>query len=694
MPGTVTLSRTDYDRLLDLAARRPREPEPAPVPAALTRADVRVRVEGNAARATATLEGQVFHTGVVKVPLVHGATLLDARLADGPLPLVTDGKSHSALLAGPTSFAATLEWASPLEAAPGHASFLLPVPNAGSATAVIDVPGGNPDVRLSRGLIVGRTSAGGRTIVEATLDPGSPVRVSWSVRETSAAAPGRAVRLLSDVKTVLTIGDADVRLFSLVDVTVVTGEPASLDIRLPAAYELASLSGPSVDRTEEKAGVVTVGLASSTQRQHQLAIVLERSHGPGSFRLETELPSVAGSQRETGEIAVEGLGTMEVASPGSAGLRRIDVRETSPVLWRTGRPLLAAYRYQRGPGNPPSLALDVTRFADAAVLAAVAERAVATTLMTSQGRMLTEITLRIRNRAQPFLRVVLPQGATMLSVEVAGQPAPPATAPDGMRVPLLRSGFRPGGPYDVSFVYVHAGPPFAKKGEMEMALPRMDLPIALVEWELFVPDRFRADRFRGDLLPAALTGASGTSEIVALGLTDRNVKYVVGTGTISGRVVDASGAVLPGTTIVAEVAGQRQSVIANANGEYVVSGLPSGAVTITGELAGFRSVQHSLDYDQRSRRLDFAMESSGLTESVTVRAESPRTRDEVIRREDREKIVEQQPVPSLNVQSLQRRVAGVLPVRMDVPRAGTSHRFVRPLVLDEPTAVSFRYRTR
>ena len=31
---------------------------------------------------------------------------------------------------------------------------------------------------------------------------------------------------------------------------------------------------------------------------------------------------------------------------------------------------------------------------------------------------------------------------------------------------------------------------------------------------------------------------------------------------------------------------------------------------------------------------------------------------------------------------------------MDVPRAGASHRFVRPLVIDEETVVTFRYKRR
>ncbi len=42
---------------------------------------------------------------------------------------------------------------------------------------------------------------------------------------------------------------------------------------------------------------------------------------------------------------------------------------------------------------------------------------------------------------------------------------------------------------------------------------------------------------------------------------------------------------------------------------------------------------------------------------------------------------------------LQKRVAGVLPVRVDVPRAGNSYRFARALVLDEETKVTFTYKT-
>ncbi len=49
---------------------------------------------------------------------------------------------------------------------------------------------------------------------------------------------------------------------------------------------------------------------------------------------------------------------------------------------------------------------------------------------------------------------------------------------------------------------------------------------------------------------------------------------------------------------------------------------------------------------------------------------------------------------SANVLNLQKRVSGVLPVAIDVPHAGTSFAFVRPLVLDEETKVTFSYKSR
>jgi hypothetical protein len=705
-PGTVTMTRAEYDRLLDLATRRPPRVESAPIAAALTRADIRVRVAGPTARATMHLDGEVYRSGVARVPLIANATVLDARMDNRPLPVVAEKGTHIALVAGPGTFSATLEVGSALAFAPGRGSFILPVPQAGSATAAIDVPGDQTDVHLSTGLILRRTSTGGRTTIDATLVPGTATEVWWSTHDSAPTnAASRDVRLLSDVKSIVTIADADVRLVSLVNATIVQGEPSQIAVAIPAGYEVVSVSGASLERTEAVAGGLTLFLLDPALRRHQFLVSLERPHTGGSFKLETSFPTLPAAQRETGEVAVEGLGTLEVTSAEVPGLRRMDVREIDPSLAAAARQaLLAAYRYQRTSEEPPSLALDVRRFADAAVLAAVAERAVATTLVTTEGRALTEVTMWIRNRAQPFMKVVLPPGASMLSVEVAGSPAKPVEGKDGSRVPLLRPGFRPDGPYVVSFVYLHAGTPFVKKGNMQVTLPKMDVPINVVEWELFVPDRYRVDRFDGNMIAAGLVmpayhldgldssmTVTVSSAMAPLGAAQQ--------GQINGRLIDQSGAVLPGVTIVVEGGGQRQTVITDEHGAYVANNVPSGTVTVTGQLAGFKTTRRAVQFDQRGQQVDMALDVSGAAESVEVRAASPNvdvTQRTYNIRPDQPALkpkVENE-APSVNVQNLQRRASGVLPVRMEVPRAGSSHRFVKPLVIDEETLVTFRYKRR
>jgi hypothetical protein len=67
--------------------------------------------------------------------------------------------------------------------------------------------------------------------------------------------------------------------------------------------------------------------------------------------------------------------------------------------------------------------------------------------------------------------------------------------------------------------------------------------------------------------------------------------------------------------------------------------------------------------------------------------ESRRIEDQV--RKDKQALLN---APSQNVLNFQRRVAGVLPVKVDVPKSGKSYRFVRPLVMDEETRVTFQYK--
>ncbi len=703
----MTLSLAEYDRLVDLSARPARPPDVPPVGAVLSKADLRVRADAIAARGTITVEGEVLRAGPVRVDLVAaGGAVLDARSAGRPVPLLVDGRGHAALLPGPGPFSVAVDWRAPLRTAPGRVSFALPVPAAGSVRATIDVPGEDTDVHVSTGLVTRKSSTGGRTIAEVTLDPASVAEVSWSLRVSSQTAPARDARLLADVLTLVTIAESEVRLASLVDLTVVQGEPRTIEIALPDGYEVSSVTGSSIETSDDRGGRLVLTLNNASLRRHQFLVALERANGGGSFALETGFPAIPAAERERGEVAVEGVGTLELASPERDGIRRVDVREIDPALASLARqPLAAAFRYRRTSAVPPSLALDIRRFPDAPVLAAVAERATATTLVNPEGRALTEIVLRLQNRAQSFLKVALPPGASIVSVKVAGQPAKPATASDGTRVPLVRPGFRPTGPYTVSFVYVHSGAPFARKGEQQMTLPKMDIPVGLVEWEVFVPDRFSVSRFGGNMITADFISPStegfgsgygvgsgsgrGVSGGVAGGVGSGKIMPATGAapGQIVGRVTDSSGAALPGVSITVNSPRGAQNVITDREGRFRLSNVASGQLTVSAELSGFTTNRTSFEFNQQPQQVDLVMDLSGVRESLTVTAETPMINTQTA---DRVQTFR----PSANVADLQRKASGVLPVRIDVPRAGSSLRFVKPLVVDQEAVVNFRYKRR
>ena len=346
------------------------------------------------------------------------------------------------------------------------------------------------------------------------------------------------------------------------------------------------------------------------------------------------------------------------------------------------------------------------RFPDGSVIAAVAESAVVTTMVTSEGKSLTEVKLILKNQAQPFLKVALPAGVSILSAEVGGERVKPVQGPDGNRVPLLRPGFRPTGTYTVSFVFMHLGAPFAKKGGAELSLPNMDIPISLLSWEIFLPEQYKVKDFGGDVIAANLVPPAFRADTVAYqfeenreaGLASNVSMGTLLPGQLGGVVADPSGAVLSNArvTVTQSGTGFSMTTMTDQQGRWVVSNLPTGPIKIKAESPGFKTNVRDAIYDaSRPSTYSFALGLGAATETVEVTAAAPALNGrDYSELEQLKKNAPQQNTASVNVMNLQRRVAGVLPVAIEVPRAGTSFSFVRPLVLDEETKMTFSYKSR
>lgn len=98
------------------------------------------------------------------------------------------------------------------------------------------------------------------------------------------------------------------------------------------------------------------------------------------------------------------------------------------------------------------------------------------------------------------------------------------------------------------------------------------------------------------------------------------------TGTVTGKVADSSGAVLPGVTITlksAEALGDF-SGITDSQGVYRVSNLPPATYDVKAELQGFQSVvRQAIVRVNAVTDVDFALSVGSLSETLTVTGESP-----------------------------------------------------------------------
>jgi hypothetical protein len=707
--GTVTLALAEYNRLMELAMRKPKTSDAAPQPFVLSRAAFKLRVDDQSLSGVVDIDGSVLEKGSVKVPLTSGLTILEAKQSNSPLPLMQEGSTHSAILNGPGAFAVSLNIASALTIEAGRASFTVPVPAASSSLLTLELPGNHANVRVEPGLVTSRTTVNGHTIVEASLEPGKPARVWWTTREIAAPVAQREVRFLSDIKSVVSVGDSQLRITALCDVTVIQGEAAEFRMPLPGGFEVTEATGSTLDAFEINAGVLVLKIREGARRNHQFLVAIERANR--ETKVDAPLLTFTGAQRETGELLVEGVGAMELTPAESGGLRRMDVREVGAIARSLSRfPLQAAFRYNRREGDAPKLQLEWTKFPDSSVLSAVAERATIITLMNVEGKSLTEVTLRVRNHAQPFVKVELPTGAQLLSAEVAGERVKPVLGADGSRVPLLRAGFNPSSAYTVSFVYLSSGARFGKNGAYEMTLPKLDIPVNVLTWEVSLPDRLEVRQFGGNALAAELFPAAVQNVIVdgtddfaekdstAWSQTDVEIDKL-SAGQVGGIIVDPNGAVVAGAsvTVVNKQTGASQTTQSDGEGRWVISGVQPGPVNVRIDSPGFKATQQELAINgSRPARLGTTLQIGSAAATVEINSGAADSERESRRIEEQVKKQQtaQQTAPSPNVFNLQRRVAGILPVRVDVPRSGKSYRFVRPLVLEEETKITFQYKSK
>ena len=406
--------------------------------------------------------------------------------------LVSESGTQAAILTGPGPFSVTLDWGGPVVS--GQPRLLRGAGAArGQRARQPGGPGEQAEVRVDPGLIK-RTAAAGKSPGGGHAKPGSGCSLLLVRPRHRHRGGSPRVRFLSDVKTLLTVGEADLQMAVLVRRRSSMASPRASTFRsLPASrspgprghprrhLRAAGRAGPDGARARQGGGTSSWSAWPAPRRTGPTRSTRPWLHSPapnakparsrsrrghaGAHRHRARHPETHGCERGLVLPALAGQG----ADPGRFPLPPAGWRGTGPEARRQTLP-------------------------SASVLAAVADRAEVTTLATTEGRRLTEVTLTVRNHAQPFLRWRCPPGPPWCRPRWQ-ETAKPVQGEDG-------TGCRCSGP--ASSLTVPTRCPLStwsralrspRRARLNSGCPAWTSPSPCSPGELFLPDRYRVKKF-------------------------------------------------------------------------------------------------------------------------------------------------------------------------------------------------------
>lgn len=496
-PGWVVITISDYRTLHAKAYPPEREPEGPPVDATLTRVDYDLHIDGDLAAGRASLTVDVLKDGWVRVPIPPGLLVREAKL-DGKLVSLVPGAAGkgtnqlSALLSRPGRAVLQLDIALPVVSTAGEESISLPSTGSGVTRATVRLPRQGVDIKLAGGLLAEKSEPGAESKWLAYARGNEPLTFTWK-RKTEDHRSTQALRLRGSLTELTGLGEDTTTIVAEVNIEVTQGAAREVRIALPDKVTINQVSGATVEDWEMKDGQLAVTFLEPVE-QNAKFIVSGETRSPRDGQIDIPLLRLLNTERDTGGVAVEVLGAGEINKFKTEGLENADATDLAEIVSSRQSTSLSAFRFRSGDAKTTrSLTVNVARYTPQAVLMANVAEARYNVLITNEGKLLVQARYAVRNNQRNFLKITLPQGATLWSASLAGKPIRPGQSPDGsVLLPLEKAHPGEDSPeFAVELVYISKGTAWNDKGQFKLALPALDLPVSRTGLLVYHPPLFK-----------------------------------------------------------------------------------------------------------------------------------------------------------------------------------------------------------
>lgn len=485
------------------ALNRPQAP-----PVRMVAAHYRGDATADRLKLTVDLDVALGRPGAWKtVPLLgQGAVLVSARRGDVPLPLTTR-KGYTVWMTQESgSVRITLDVLVPSGGKRGAIAFDFGI--ARTPVTRFECDFDQPDLtpHITGAVNSQITPIPGGTRFDATLPPTLQVKLVGP--RAIGDAEKRPAQIFVDSRTLIAVDD-QVDLFTELDATLLYAPVETFRVRLPPDTTVISASGAGAFSHRQEGDVLIVSTGEPVKDKYMIALHLRRAlppaKTPGETRAELAiaLPEVEGAERQAGWVAMEASGNFRLVESRATGISAVDVRELPKALREAAvTPVLKAWRHD-APGF--DLALDVERLEGVPVAYAAVDEVVAFSALSTQGTLLTEMRMLFYNQQRRRLAVRLPSGARIRSAILNGAPIGASQDADGrVLLPLNQSA---DDTLEVSIIVEQPMDAPGLLGQLDFALPTLDLPVRLVRWSVFLPQSQTYGALRADIAPQHRRGS-------------------------------------------------------------------------------------------------------------------------------------------------------------------------------------------
>lgn len=501
----VVLPWSDFKTLYDKGMAPEKPPEVAPHDYTLSRVSLVGEADDGAAVFTARMRIDVLKEGGwIRVPVLPGQVALRrARIGGRDASLMFDGRWYQLVTNQKGAIDIELEFAVSTFESAGEHGFTFPLPSASALEVELAVPADDLLAFEVAGAqqVVTSERAGDR-VMKALLPARGNLAVTWSK---SAEQPGDPdadstpeARVYAEHQALIGVTEGVLTGASTINYSILHAGVDTLTFGLPADVTLLDVKGKGVgewDITEKGARkLVEVGLNFEARGSYVLRVEYERGLPEGGGSVELPDLQVVGVERVKGWVGVDARSNLEITSGDAREARVVDVRELPPaILGQTDWPVLLGFTYRKEGWSIP---LEIRQHDEVDMLVTIIDQVAATTVLTPDGRRMTQVTWAMRNNRAQYLRVDMPGGAVPWSAFVGGKAVKPARAEDGkVMIPLARSQTAGGdlARFAVELVYVEDGtaPDRRGAGSFSAELPVADVPATAVAWTVYVPGEAR-----------------------------------------------------------------------------------------------------------------------------------------------------------------------------------------------------------